>query len=129
MECRVFGKTGYNENGVNMLHTPETNVFRRFTTVILLKYTRKYTEIPHKYNNAVIFGWKDYLTDLQEWVKQKKGLNGKSANSEGSLPQSEDVKNAIEAGYLQRYGNTCTKLVVLIPHTKPLFVGMSMIHR
>ena len=44
---------------------------------------------------------KDYLTDLQEWVKQKKGLNGKSANSARVvfLAIREDVKNAIEAGY------------------------------
>ncbi|MFP1883512.1 TraK family protein [Lonsdalea quercina] len=44
---------------------------------------------------------KDYLTDLQEWVKQKKGLNGNSANSARVvfLAIREDVKNAIEAGY------------------------------
>ncbi|EFK1831352.1 TraK family protein, partial [Escherichia coli] len=44
---------------------------------------------------------KDYLTDLQEWVTQKKGLNSKSANSARVvfLAIREDVKNAIEAGY------------------------------
>lgn len=44
---------------------------------------------------------KDYLTDLREWVKQKKGLNGNNANSARVvfLAIREDVKNAIDAGY------------------------------
>lgn len=44
---------------------------------------------------------KNYLTDLQEWVQQKKGLNGSSANSARVifLAIRDDVKAAIEAGY------------------------------
>lgn len=44
---------------------------------------------------------KDYLDDLQEWVKQKKGLNGRSPNSARVvfLALRDDVKSAIDAGY------------------------------
>lgn len=44
---------------------------------------------------------KNYLTNLQEWVAQKKGINGSSANSARVvfLAIRDDVKAAIDAGY------------------------------
>ncbi|PVZ82666.1 DNA-processing protein [Serratia sp. S1B] len=44
---------------------------------------------------------KNYLIDLQEWVAQKKGINGSSANSARVifLAIRDDVETAIDAGY------------------------------
>nr|WCS70367.1 hypothetical protein [Salmonella enterica subsp. enterica serovar Rissen] len=110
-----------------MPHTPENQRFPGGLQLLSCLNTHVNTQ---KYLINTHAGYrmgKDYLTDLQEWVKQKKGLNGKSANSARVvfLAIREDVKTRLKpVTLLQRYGNTCTKLVVLIPHTK-LFVGMS----